>query len=54
MDRALSWPLIKTEDAEALKHCSLFLSGCVSAMEGVQYLQELDLLANVLTIIRKL
>ena len=54
MDRALSWPVIKTEDVKSLQEYSLFLKGCCNAMEDVQYLHELDMPANMLTIIRKL
>ena len=54
MERALSWPSIKTEDVKALQDYSLFLRGCSNAMEGVGYLHELDLPANMLSIIRKL
>lgn len=54
MDRAFSWPPIKTEDVKALQDCSLFPRSCSNAMEGVEYLHELDLPTNMLTIIRKL
>lgn len=53
MERALSWPLIKTEDVKALQDYSFFLRGCCNAMEEVQYLHELDMPANMLTIIQK-
>lgn len=35
MDKALSWPPIKSEDAKALQDYSLFLRGCCNAMEDV-------------------
>lgn len=54
MERALSWPPIKTEDVRALQDYSLFLRGWANAMEEVQYLHELDMLANMLTIVRNL
>ena len=54
MERALSWPPIKTEDVKALQDYSFFLRGCCNAMEEVQYLHELDMPANMLAIIRKL
>lgn len=54
MERALSWPLIKTEDVRALQDYSLFLRGCSNDMEGVEYLHELDLPVNMLAMIRKL
>lgn len=54
LEKALSWPTIKTEDVKALQDYSLFLRGCCNAMEEVQYLHELDMPANMLTIIKKL
>ncbi len=54
MERALSWPTIKTEDVRALQEYSLFLCGCCNAMEDVQYLNDLDTPTNMLGIIKKL
>lgn len=54
MERALSWPTIKTEDVKALQEYSLFLRGCCNAMEDVQYLNDLDTPTNMLDIIKKL
>lgn len=54
MEKALLWPPIKTEDVRALQDLSFFLRGCCNAMEDVQYLHELDLPSNMLSIIRKL
>lgn len=53
MEKALSWPPIKT-DVKALQDYSLFLRGCSNAMEDMQYLHDLDMPANMLTIIKKL
>ena len=54
MDKALSWPTIKTEDVKALQDYGLFLRGCCNAMEDVQYLHDLDVPSNMLNIIMKL
>ena len=54
MEKALSWPSIKNEDVKALRDYSLFLRGCCNVMEEVQYLHELNIPANMLTIIKKL
>lgn len=54
MDKALSWTPIKSEDAKALQDYSLFLRGCSNAMNEVQYMFEMDMPTNMLTIIRKL
>lgn len=54
MERALSWPSIKSEDVKALRDYSLFLRGCCNVTEELQNLQELSMPANMLTLIRKL
>lgn len=54
LDKALSWPSIKTEDVRALQEYSLFLRGCCNAMQDVQYLHDLDMSSNMINIIRKL
>ncbi|KAJ0039347.1 hypothetical protein NL108_017479 [Boleophthalmus pectinirostris] len=54
MERALSWPHIKTEDVQALQEYSLFLRGCCNAMEDVQYLHDLDAPSSMLDIIKKI
>lgn len=45
MEKALSWPLIKTKDVKALQDYSLFLRGCSNAI---------PMPVNMLAIIRKL
>ena len=54
MEKALTWPSIKTDDVKALQDYSLFLRGCCNAMEDVQYLQDLDMPSNMLSLIKKL
>lgn len=54
MEKALSWSSIKSEDVKALHDYSLFLRGCCNVMNDVQYMYELDMPANMLTILRKL
>ena len=54
MEKALSWPSIKNEDVKALRDYSLFLRGFCNVMEEVQYLHELNIPANMLTIIKTL
>lgn len=53
MERALSRSSIKNEDAKALQDYSLFLRGCCNVVEEFQYLHELSMLSNMLTLIRK-
>lgn len=50
MERGLSWTPIKTEDIQTLQDYSVFLRGISNAMEGVEYVHDLDLPANMLTI----
>lgn len=47
LDKALSWPVIKSEDVKALQTFALFLRGCGNAMEDIQYMAEL-------TVVKKL
>lgn len=54
LDKAISWPSIKVEDAESLKCFSLFLNSCFNAMNSVDYLEELDHPANMKAIVSKL
>lgn len=54
MERALSWPIIKTEDVSALQAYSLFLRGCCNMMEELQYMQELDMPSNIRAVVGKL
>lgn len=54
MEKALSWTSIKSDDIAPLQAYSLFLRGCCNAVEEVQYMYELDMPANMLSIIRKL
>ena len=54
LDKAVSWPVIKTEDAEALQAYSVFLNGCMNAMNSVEYLEELNHPTNMKAILSKL
>ena len=54
IDKALSWPSIKVEDPEALKGFSVFLSGCLNAMDTMEYMEEIDHTTNMKAILAKL
>lgn len=54
MDKVLSWPQLKSEDAKALQAYALFLRECCNAMENVQYMRELNMSTNMKTLILKL
>lgn len=54
LDKAISWPSVKAEDAESLKSFALFLNGCLNAMNPVDYQELLDHPANMRAIVSKL
>lgn len=54
MNKAISWPQIKAEEVNALQEYSLFLRGCGNVMEEVQYMYDLDMPTNMMTITKKL
>uniref|UniRef100_A0A3B5KQZ0 NACHT domain-containing protein n=1 Tax=Xiphophorus couchianus TaxID=32473 RepID=A0A3B5KQZ0_9TELE len=54
INKALSWPTIRTEDIRALQSYSLFLCGCCNVMEQLEYVQELDMPINMRAILAKL
>ncbi|KAL0177328.1 hypothetical protein M9458_026222, partial [Cirrhinus mrigala] len=54
LDKALNWPIIKTEDSKALESYALFLTSCSNAMADLEYLDEMENAANMRTIIAKL
>ncbi len=54
MDKALSWPSIKTEDAQGLYAYSLFLRSCCNLIDDISYMQELNMPSNMRTVVMKL
>lgn len=54
MEKALSWKVIKSEDARALQDYGLFLRSCCNAMHDVHYMNELNLTTNMQVILSKL
>lgn len=54
MEKALLQANIKTEDLRALQDYSLLLRSCCNSMENIQYLREMDMPSNMLTIVKKL
>lgn len=54
LDKALLWPVIKAEDVKAHQAYALFLRGCRNAMDEVQWMSELDMAANMRTVLKKL
>jgi hypothetical protein len=54
IEKALLWPAIKSEEPRALQDFSLFLRSCCTAMEQLEYMEELDTISNMKNIIFKL
>jgi len=54
LDKALIWTVIKPEDVKALQAYALFLRGCCNAMDEIQWMSELDMAANMRTVLNKL
>ena len=53
MDKAFGWPVIKTEDVQALQEYALFLRGCCNAMTEIQYMDEMNIPTNMRRVIMK-
>lgn len=54
MEKVTGWPSVKSEDAKALKAYGLLLRECCNAMEELQYLEELNMPANMKILSQKL
>ena len=54
MEKVLAWQSIRAEDVEGFQEYSLFLRGCCNVMGELEYMQELDMPANMRTILAKL
>ncbi|KAL2086463.1 hypothetical protein ACEWY4_017522 [Coilia grayii] len=54
LDKALSWPQIKSEDSKSLQDYAMFLRSCCNAMEEMSYMEELDTVSTMKSIILKL
>lgn len=54
INKALSWSTIKADDGEALNALALFLTSCSNAMTDLDYMEELDNVANMRAIVNKL
>lgn len=54
MEKVIGWPSIKAEDPKALKAYGLFLRECSNAMDDLQYLEELNMPANIKSLSQKL
>jgi len=54
MEKALSWPSLRTEDAQGLHAYSLFLRACSNIIDNISYMQELNMPSNMRTVVMKL
>ncbi|KAI7802965.1 hypothetical protein IRJ41_000792, partial [Triplophysa rosa] len=54
MEKALSWPSLKNEDAQGLQAYSLFLCACCNIIDDNSYMQELNMPNNMRTVVMKL
>lgn len=54
IEKALSWPTIKPDDGETLNAFALFLTSCGNAVAEIEFLEEMNSVANMRTIIFKL
>lgn len=54
MQKVLTWPTIKVENVSLLQDYALFLRGCSNAMSDLSNLNELNMSANMKTVISKL
>ncbi|XP_064635233.1 uncharacterized protein LOC135492610 [Lineus longissimus] len=53
VEKALSWPAVSSEDADALKKYSLFLQGCQNTLSDMEF-NELDHPTNIRELVSKL
>lgn len=54
MEKITGWPTVKSEDIKGLQAFAMYLHECSNAMEDLEYLQELNMPANMRTVIQKL
>ncbi|XP_060799417.1 uncharacterized protein LOC132901020 [Neoarius graeffei] len=54
LEKALSWPQIKPQDAKSLQEFAMFLRSCCNAMEEMTYREELDTISTMRSIAVKL
>lgn len=54
LEKALSWPQIKSGDSIVLQDYAMFLRSCCNAMEDLEYMEELNTVASMRSIALKL
>lgn len=53
-EKVFMWPVVRSEDVEALQAYSFLLRACCNAIEGAESAYELDAPINMQTVIKKL
>ena len=51
IDKALTWPQVKSEDGKALSAYAMFLIGCLNTMMDIEYLDKMDNPTNLQTMV---
>lgn len=54
IERALKWPLIRSEDGEALTEFAVFLTGCCNTVDSMEYIEEMGSPTSMRAVISKL
>lgn len=54
LEKVLSWPQIKSEDSRSLLDYAMFLGSSCNAMEETEYMEELDTISSIRSIVLKL
>ena len=53
IEKALTWPAIKSEDVKSLQAYGLFIRGCCNVMDELPHMQEMDMPSNMKTVVCK-
>ena len=54
IEKALNWPVIRSEDGEGLTEFAVFLTSCYNTVDSMDYVEEMDSPTNLKAVICKL
>lgn len=54
IEKALKWPVIRSDDGEALTEFAVFLTSCCNTVNSMEYIEEMDSPTNMRIVISKL
>ncbi len=54
MEKAMTWPMMRVDDINALQSFSIFLRDCCNVMEDLQHMEEMNVPSNLRLIMMKL